>query len=125
MSKIEKLTTEQATELPKFRARWLAHGLSTERADRPRAQAAISQMYREIGKAPPAFLWFDSPASAALAVGLLRSLKDQPSLRDQLWVQLRDQLGDQLGDQLRDQLGDQLRNQLRDQLGDQLRNQLR
>jgi len=135
MKKIEKLTPQQEAELVGFRSEWLGYGLSTERADRPRAQAAVTRMYELIGKKPPAFLWFDSPMSAGLAVGLLASLKDLKlwqqlrqqlwqQLRQQLWQQLRQQLGQQLWQQLGQQLDQQLDQQLWQQLDQQLRQQL-
>ena len=117
MKKIEKLTAQQESELVAFRADWLASGLSTERADRPRAQAAVTRMYELIGKKQPAFLWFDSPMSAALAIGLLSSLKDLKP--EQLWQQLGQQLWQQLWQQLDQQLGQQLGQQLDQQLGQQ------
>ncbi|WP_017625256.1 DUF6745 domain-containing protein [Nocardiopsis chromatogenes] len=47
-----------------IRDEWLAHGLSTEPADRPAAEAAISALYRLIDRPPPRFVWVDSPGSA-------------------------------------------------------------
>ena len=137
MKRIDKLTPEQEESLPAWRDAWLQHGLSTEPADRPRAEAALRFMYREIGETEPFVLWLDSPASALLAVAVFKNAKplgdqlgDQlrGQLGDQLWAQLgaqlRAQLGAQLGDQLGDQLGAQLGDQLWAQLGDQLRGQL-
>lgn len=47
-----------------IRDEWLAHGLSTEPADRPAAEAAISALYRLVDRPPPRFVWVDSPGSA-------------------------------------------------------------
>ena len=55
--KIEKLTAEQELLLPRFREEWFKIGCSTGRADRPRAQAAITKMYELTGEPAPTFLW--------------------------------------------------------------------
>jgi hypothetical protein len=54
------------------RRRWLAYLLSTEPADRPRAERAIHDLYvaAEV-EAPFHFCWFDSPAAACWAVAVL------------------------------------------------------
>ncbi|MGE3267134.1 MAG: DUF6745 domain-containing protein [Chloroflexota bacterium] len=151
MRRIERLTAEQERYLPEFREQWLRRGLATGACDRPKAEAAIRQLYRVGGRAEPEIiLWLGSPWAGAVTAALLASIGEPASkqlrgqlwdqlgdqLWDQLWGQLWDQLWDQLGDQLwdqlwgqlwdqlGDQLGDQLRGQLRDQLGDQLRGQL-
>ncbi|WP_344393574.1 DUF6745 domain-containing protein [Streptomyces vastus] len=45
-------------------ADWLKYGLSTLPADRPRAEAAVTGLYRLIGEPPPEFVWAPSPAAA-------------------------------------------------------------
>ncbi|HEX2316930.1 MAG TPA: hypothetical protein VHJ17_24500 [Thermomonospora sp.] len=50
-----------------LRNAWLGHALSTLPADRPAAEAAISDLYRLIGKPPPRFVWVESPAAALAA----------------------------------------------------------
>ena len=52
MSKIERLTSEQEALIPVIRDEWLAHGLSTEPADREEAARGIRDAYREAGLAP-------------------------------------------------------------------------
>ena len=126
------LTAEHHQVIADIRDRLMAAGLSTERADRAAAEAAVREVYRTAGIAEPRIvIWMDSPLGGLLAAEMIRQLGGQlgDQLGDQLWGQLRDQLGDQLwgqlGDQLRGQLGGQLGDQLRGQLGDQLRGQLR
>jgi hypothetical protein len=127
------LLPEHLAAVDRVRDESTAAALSTERCDRPAAEAAVREAYRTAGLAPPELVvWMDSPLGGVFASGVLRQpaiggqLRGQlgGQLRDQLWGQLGDQLGGQLGDQLwgqlRGQLGDQLRDQLRDQLGDQL-----
>ena len=68
---------------------WTGNALSTERCDRPAAEAAVADAYRAAGlDTPGVVVWADSPLGGLIAAG---------------------QLGGQLGGQLRDQLGDQLR----------------
>jgi uncharacterized protein DUF6745 len=50
-----------------IRNSWLSHALSTEPADRPAAEAAITRLYALAGASPPTFSWKASPA-AAIAV---------------------------------------------------------
>ncbi|MFA1552000.1 DUF6745 domain-containing protein [Actinomadura chokoriensis] len=51
-------------EAAAIRAEWLGHLLCTEPADRPAAEAAISELYRLIGLDPPRFHWVASPPAA-------------------------------------------------------------
>jgi hypothetical protein len=48
-------------EAAEIREEWLGWALSTLPADRPAAEAAISELYRLIGLAPPRFHWVSSP----------------------------------------------------------------
>jgi len=58
----ECLTPEQKAELPKFVDKWIKIGLSTEPADRPRAEAAIELLYKTAGLTPPKkTVWFNNP----------------------------------------------------------------
>ena len=136
-----ELSEVDLTEVRAVRDGWMAVALSTERVDRPAAEAAVHAAYVAAGMEPPAVMvWMDSPLGGTLASAALRGqLRDQirdqlrGQIRDQLWDQLAgqlerqilDQLGDQLRDQLWDQLGGQLVGQLGDQLGGQLGDQLR
>ncbi|POM26555.1 hypothetical protein BTM25_09560 [Actinomadura rubteroloni] len=43
---------------------WLGRALSTEPADRPAAEAAITGLYRLLGAPPPRFVWVPSPGAA-------------------------------------------------------------
>ena len=47
---ISNLTPDQEARLEAFREEWLAIGVCTDPADRPRAEAAIAALYRELGK---------------------------------------------------------------------------
>jgi hypothetical protein len=50
---ITQLTPEQIDTFPRYVTEWTAHGLSTEPADRPRAEAAIPLIRRIIGNRGP------------------------------------------------------------------------
>ena len=55
-----------------FRAKWLEPLLSTQAADRPRAESAVRRLYAAAGFAEPRHvLWYDSPFDASWAVALL------------------------------------------------------
>lgn len=74
-TKIEKLTPEQEALLPVFRDKWLKTGLSTEPADRPRAEAAITEMYKILNRPKPLFIWAASPMTANLLINILSDKK--------------------------------------------------
>jgi hypothetical protein len=59
---IERLTPEQTAWFPEFVEKWIKIGLSTELADRPRAEAAIKSIY-EVNEQPLSrkIIWFDDP----------------------------------------------------------------
>jgi hypothetical protein len=66
------------------RAQWLKQLLSTDPADRPAAEAAISDLYVAGEFIPPGgALWFDSPFEASWAVALLVA-RHNPTWRDSL-----------------------------------------
>ena len=124
-------------------------GLSTQRCDRPRAEAAVRTAYRTAGlDEPPLIVWMDSPLGGMFAAGIIKSaatvqldgpvwtlLGAQPwdqvvaqlgsELAQHLWMQLHAQLGDQLGTQLKEQLSEPLEHQLYEPQGRQLSDNLR
>ncbi|WP_149259408.1 DUF6745 domain-containing protein [Actinomadura sp. K4S16] len=58
------MSVDVQREAAAVRAEWLGHLLSTAPADRPAAEAAISELYLLIGLAPPRFHWVPSPLAA-------------------------------------------------------------
>jgi hypothetical protein len=121
--KIEKLTPQQEARLVEFRAEWLAHGLSTEPANREAAENAIAEMYTIIGKERPRFVWMSSPMGAVLLISAMKLIAEKRAEKEKNSGQLWDQLGGQLRGQLGGQLGGQLWDQLGDQLGDHARSE--
>src|ERR1700749_5321840 len=109
--KIESLTPGQELNLIEWRDRWFRAGTCTNAADRPRAEAAITQMYAEIGKPAPRFIWADSPLTANIIMYLISDKKGN-SLCNSLGNSLCNSLGDSLWDSLRDSLWDSLQNSL-------------
>ena len=84
---INSLNPAQEDALRAWHETWYRHGVCTDPADRPTAEAAIARMYALLGKPAPQFVWVDSPATANLAIWLLSG-----------------RVGDSLGDSLRDSL---------------------
>ena len=126
MAKIGKLTEAQQAKFADYREKWLRIGLSTERADRPRAEAGVKLAYELAGLKPPQIIiWLDSPTAGAMGAALLSgTLK----VRAQVWDQVRAQVRAQVWDQVRAQVGDQVRAQVwaqvRAQVWDQVRAQV-
>src|SRR5271165_4714113 len=59
---IKELTLDQQARFPEFVDKWTRIGLSTEPADRPRAERAILMIYECGGLKPPnKIIWFGSP----------------------------------------------------------------
>jgi hypothetical protein len=71
--KIAALTREQRARLGEFAERWTAIGLCTDAADRPRAEAAIREMYCQGGLEPPrTIVWCGSPLSLGRIGAIIR-----------------------------------------------------
>src|SRR5487761_966845 len=134
--RITKLTTDQLAMLPAICDQWLAHGLSTELADRSAAEAGIRAAYRAAKLDPPRFIiWLGSPMSGAIGQAwapaiisryLDAQVDDQvyAQVDDQVYAQVRAQVDDQVDDQVRAQVDDQVRAQVYAQVDDQVRAQV-
>ena len=128
MTPIARLTPDQEALLPVVRDEWLAHGLSTEPADRATAEAGVKLAYERAGLAPPRIVvWLDSPLAGCIGSWMLGQVGGQ--VRGQVGGQVRGQVWGQVWDQVRDQVRgqvrDQVRGQVRDQVGDQVWGQVR
>jgi hypothetical protein len=62
---------ELRDRIARYGADWSASILSTERADRPRAEAAIRVLYRNAGLTEPMVTWVPSPAAGVEAYGVV------------------------------------------------------
>jgi len=82
VSKIDKLTAAQIAKFPGYVREWTAIGLSTEPADRKRAEAAIRKMYECGGLKPPRnIVWCGSPMSNALTRSIVMDERFGAALR--------------------------------------------
>jgi len=68
VEKIKKLTPAQEKLLKEYRAEWLGHGFSTERADFDAAEKVISRFYLRLGKNIPRFHRMASPNECVIAI---------------------------------------------------------
>jgi hypothetical protein len=59
-----------------IRDEWLAHGLSTEDADRAPTEQSLTNIYHRLHRPRPRFVWVDSPAAALPLVGDLPTHDD-------------------------------------------------
>jgi hypothetical protein len=75
---LDQLTAAQTAELPAIRDAWIAIGLSTEPAERPRAEAAARLAYRRAGLAEPAdIVWTGSPMAGAVLAAAVSKRRSQ------------------------------------------------
>ena len=124
VKRLETLTPAQVALLPAIRDKWLAIGLSTVPADRPRAEAAVKLAYRRANLPEPTLLiWLNSPLAGAYGSAFLKALP-AAQVRAQVGDQVRDQVGAQVGAQVRDQVGAQVGDQVGDQVGAQVWDQV-
>lgn len=145
VSKINTLTPEQRAKLVGYHDYWYRVGTSTERADRPKAEAAILAMRAVVGvTTKPTFVWCESPATAILVLRVLRSdayrqwvggvpdsIRDAALFSDldasvsRLAISLGDALYSPFRDSLRDSLRTSLYASLRDSLDEAILNSIR
>jgi hypothetical protein len=75
-----KLTPEQEARLLEFVTKWAAIGRSTQRADRDRAERAISGLYKLAGLPEPLVIWLPCPLSGALSALVYATLVAKKTL---------------------------------------------
>lgn len=69
--KIDTLTDAQRAKMPEYVQEWTGYGLSTEPADRPRAEKAIRLVYECADRAPPKkIVWCGSPLALVRRQGI-------------------------------------------------------
>lgn len=123
------LTVEQIARIREVADQWMEAGLSTQRCDRPRAEAGVRSVYRSAGlDEPQLFVWMDSPVGGMFAAEVIKSTATATPLTNHVWSligeQPWDRVLDQLGTQPAQDLWGQIIGQLADQLGGQLQNRL-
>jgi hypothetical protein len=145
-----ELTVEQIAHIREVADRWMQAGLSTQRCERPRAEASVRSAYRCAGLDEPRHIvWMDSPVGGMFAAAVIKStatamplanhvwslIGEQPWDRvvdrlggqpaQHLWTQITNQITDRLGGQIEDRLWDPLERQLNDQLSRPLAEEFR
>lgn len=106
MTEKRELTPEELAMLPGIRDEWLAIGLCTERADRPRAEAGARLAYQLANlEVPELIVWEESPMAGAEAAAYLvwadergmeltlETVKErrgmaESEMKDRIWPQL-------------------------------------
>lgn len=69
------LTPEQEAMIPAWKEKWLKIGLSTEPADRPRAEDAVNRLYTAVDLAPPKkFMWKYNPQTTCVIASCMSIL---------------------------------------------------
>src|ERR1035437_5672391 len=72
--KLENLTPEQQAQLPVWRDKLIAMGLSTEPCDLEKSMPAVNMAYQAANLEPPKhILLCDSPMSGAITAALLKN----------------------------------------------------
>src|SRR5487761_41219 len=126
--RITKLTTDQLAMLPAICDQWLAHGLSTELADRSAAEAGIRAAYRAAKLDPPRFIiWLGSPMSGAIgqawAPAIISRYLDA-QVDDQVYAHVADQVSAAATAHVAHRDCGQARNKVDDRVGDQVYDQV-
>jgi hypothetical protein len=68
VARIDSLTEEHKARMPEWARKWIAIGLTTGQADRPKFEAAVRECYACASLDPPkAIVWVPSPIVGALA----------------------------------------------------------
>src|SRR5271165_801057 len=120
MNKINSLTPSQELEMLEYRAKWLKIGRSTEPADRLKAEAAITEMYKLLTKPKPYFWWNDGPAVGSMVRAILNDKKFQSNIKLDLESNLASNLWSNLGSNLWSNLESNLGSNLESNLGSNL-----
>lgn len=118
--KKDKLKEEQELKIAEYREKYFRQSVSTEPADRNRAETAARRLAEIGGVTPADVIWVSSPED-------VDSISD--SIRDPLWdsirYSLRHSLWDSISDSIRDLLRDSLRDSIRYSLWDSIWDSIR
>ena len=101
---IGKLTPKQIERLTYYRDKWLAIGLSTQKADRKMAETGITKAYKIAGLKRPKIVWTLSPLSSGLTrYCVFEILKNKSAI---VWDSVRDSVGASVRDSVWASVGD-------------------
>ncbi|HET7074252.1 MAG TPA: hypothetical protein VFI55_09275 [Mycobacterium sp.] len=113
------LTVEQLAHIREVADRWVNAGLSTQRCDRPRAEASVRSAYHTAGlDEPQLIVWMDSPVGGMFAPAVIKSAATTMPLANHVWSLIGEQPWDRMVDQLGIQQAQHLWTQISDQLAD-------
>lgn len=88
--KITELPQEVVDRFPEIRDEWIKIGLSTQPADRPRAEAGVDMAYKAADLEPPQVkVWVDSPLQGSMAAAVCRDANTVEECLEKIQV-LRD-----------------------------------
>lgn len=104
--KIEQLSAAQTAQLAEYTKRWTEIGLSNAPADRPRAEAAIIEMYRIAGLPAPKIVWCTSPMAQGLTRSIILDKKPMGDIGDSVEASVRDSVRDSVWDSVGASVGD-------------------
>lgn len=91
--RIEALTPEQIARMPQYVEEWTRIGLSTEPADRPRAEAAINAMYAQAGIAAPRIVWCSSPLAMGMTCAIVQKIGADKDIGKKVRASVWDSVG--------------------------------
>jgi hypothetical protein len=87
---ITKLSPEQEAKIPEFIEKWCQIGLSTEPAERSKAEQAILAIYEKVGKKPPQIVWCTSPLANGLTRAIVRRFfPSDGHINDEVWTMVK------------------------------------
>ena len=119
---ITKLTPDQIARFPEFIEKWTRIGLSTEPADRPKAEAGIIAAYASASLPPPRIVWCGSPLSQGMTRAIVMDKKVgasvRDSVRDSVVDSVRASVVASVGASVRDSVGASVWASVRDSVGD-------
>ena len=114
--KIETLTESQKSKLPEYIEKWTKIGLSTEPANRQKAEEGVRKAYEDAGLSTPRIVWCSSPLTQGLVRAIILSifkngLKEigasvRDSVWDSVWASVWDSVGDSVRASVRASVGD-------------------
>jgi hypothetical protein len=120
--KIEKSSAEQELLMNEYRDKWIKIGLSTEPANREKAEEAVNKLYILAGLNPPKkIVWCGSPMSQGLARAIILDKKIINNIGDSVRDSVRDSVGASVRDSVRDSVGASVRDSVRDSVRESVR----
>jgi hypothetical protein len=133
---ITKLTPSQEKQIPIYRDKWLAKGLSTDRIDRKQAITDFTIFNRLVlgYKKQPVVIFMDSPLTTWMATVMVYSWlhpkesqvgsQVRSQVASQVWSQVGSQVWSQVESQVWSQVGSQVWSQVESQVWSQVRSQV-